>query len=80
LAKGEVFGVWQRGRCSGFGKGGGVRGLAKGEVFGVWQRGRYSEAIFGSYAGKFPKTAEHSPPLKKGGQGGFLGEGGFLFS
>jgi hypothetical protein len=41
-------------------------------VFGGWQRGRYSEAIFGSHAGKFPKTAEHSPPLKKGGQGGFL--------
>jgi predicted nucleic acid-binding protein len=25
----------------------------------------------GSHAGKFPKTAEHSPPLQKGGQGGF---------
>jgi hypothetical protein len=64
--------------------------LVKEEVFGVWERGRYSEAIFGSHAAKDrmsaspPKTAEHSPPLKKGGQGGFPmkkgGRGGFLFS
>jgi hypothetical protein len=29
-----------------------------------------SDAIFGSHAGKFPKTAEHSPPFEKGGSGG----------
>jgi hypothetical protein len=38
-----------------------------------------------SHVGKFPKTAEHSPPLKKGGQGGFpmkkgRARGGLLFS
>jgi hypothetical protein len=62
----------------------------RGRYFGLYERGRYSEAIFGSHAAKDrmsaspPKTAEHFPPLKKGGQGGFPmkkgGRGGFLFS
>jgi hypothetical protein len=42
--------------------------LRKGEVFGVWQRGRYSEAIFGSHAGKDRMPAsfrkqQNIPPL-----------------
>jgi hypothetical protein len=36
---------------------------------GLWERGRYSEAIFGSHAGKYQKTAEY-PPFEKGGSGG----------
>jgi hypothetical protein len=42
------------------------------------QRGRYSDAIFGSHAGKdrmpasFRKQQNIPPPLKKGGQGEFL--------
>jgi hypothetical protein len=70
-----------------FGKGGGVRRLAKeeifwplqkGEIFGPLGKGKIFRSYFrivcrkGSHAGKSPKTAKHSPPLKKGGQGGFL--------
>jgi hypothetical protein len=45
-------------------------------VMMVCERGRYSEAVFGSYAGKdrmpasFRKQQNIPPPLKKGGQGG----------
>jgi hypothetical protein len=44
-------------------------------VFGVWQRGRYSEAIFGSHAGKdrmpaSPRKQHNIPPFEKGGSGG----------
>jgi hypothetical protein len=42
--------------------------LAKEEIFRSYLR---TACRKGSHAGKFPKTAEHSPPLKKGGQGGF---------
>jgi hypothetical protein len=72
LPKGEIFGVsfglslnppgplYERGRY--------FWPLRKGEIFRSYLR---IVCRKGLHTGKFPKTAEHSPPLKKGGQGGF---------
>jgi hypothetical protein len=51
--------------------------LQKGKIFGPLGKGKIFRSYFrivcrkGSHAGKFPKTAEHSPPLKKGVRGDF---------
>jgi hypothetical protein len=42
--------------------------LRKGDIFRSYLRIACRQGL---HAGKYPKTAEHSPPLKKGGQGGF---------
>jgi hypothetical protein len=72
----------------GFGKGGDILAFAKGgDILRLFSDRMPARIVCRkrSHVGKFPKTAEHSPPLKKGGRGGFpmkkgRARGGLLFS